>query len=135
MFLDYAHAVTRLEELRDYLEEMNTAVPDAAEAAELDNLARSVLKLISILPDVLYDPSDVRHQAAVSEMTAHLTTRLDRVRPLAIVRNSFFAPCVASNSSLQPCSAPVPYSQYHTERWPADTQHSYLRVRTIPENC
>ena len=79
--------MTRLEELRDYLEEMNTAVPDAVEAAELDNLARSVPKLISILPDVLRDPSDLRHQAAVSEMTAHLTTRLDRVKPMAIVRN------------------------------------------------
>ncbi|TFY68005.1 hypothetical protein EVJ58_g1277 [Rhodofomes roseus] len=92
VFLDYVQAMTRLEELRDYLEELNTAVPDAAEAAELDHLARFVPKLISILPDVLHDQSDVRHKAAVAEMTTQLTTRLDRVRPLAIhqspVRNT-----------------------------------------------
>lgn len=94
--------MTRLEALRDYLEEMNTAVPDAAEAAELDNLARSVPRLISILPDVLHDQSDVRHQAAVAEMTAHLTTRLDRVKPLAIVRDRISSLAVlATNSWLR----------------------------------
>ncbi|KZT69972.1 hypothetical protein DAEQUDRAFT_668616 [Daedalea quercina L-15889] len=92
IFLDYVHAMTRLEELSGYLEETNATVLDAAKAADLDNLARSVPKLISVLPDVLHNQFDVRHQAAVAEMTARLATRLDRVRPLAInqspVRNT-----------------------------------------------
>ncbi|KAH9933052.1 nuclear protein 96-domain-containing protein [Fomitopsis serialis] len=92
VFLDYAHAMLRLEELGDYLEDTNSAVPDAAEAADLEHLSRSVPRLISMLPDVLHDQSDVRHKAAVAEMTTQLTTRLDRVRPLALnqspVRNA-----------------------------------------------
>ncbi|EMD35444.1 hypothetical protein CERSUDRAFT_106804 [Gelatoporia subvermispora B] len=83
LFLDYVHAMTRLPELRDHFAETN-AVPDAAEAAELEQLARSVPQLISILPDVLLDRCDPRHNAALAEMTANLAHRLDQVKPLAI---------------------------------------------------
>ncbi|KAI9069844.1 hypothetical protein FKP32DRAFT_1586561 [Trametes sanguinea] len=94
VFLDYAHALTRLPQLRDSLVENNGAL-NADDAAELDQLSRSVPKLISILPDVLPDRTDVRHTAAAAEMTAQLVRHLDQIRPLAIaqaqIRTQYFA--------------------------------------------
>lgn len=82
----------RLPELREHFEESNV-VPDAALAVELEQLSRSVPRLISILPDVLRDRSDVRHNAALAEMTAGLTAHLNRIRPLAMVRDHVQIPC------------------------------------------
>lgn len=73
----------RLPELQASLEEVD-AVPDVAQAAELEELTRSVPKLIALLPEVLPDRSDARLNAAISEMITGLTQRLDKVRPLAV---------------------------------------------------
>ncbi|KAI0676531.1 nuclear protein 96-domain-containing protein [Trametes maxima] len=93
VFLDYAHALTRLPQLRERLVQTNGTL-DADETIELDHLSRSVPKLVSILPDVLPDRSDVRHTAAAAEMTTQLVRHLDQIRPLAIaqaqVRTPFF---------------------------------------------
>lgn len=75
--------MTRLPELQ--AEQANDAVADASQATEIDELARSVPKLIGILPDVLRNTSDVRHRAALSEMVAGLVAQVDKVRPLALV--------------------------------------------------
>ncbi|KAI0716436.1 nuclear protein 96-domain-containing protein [Earliella scabrosa] len=93
VFLDYAHALIRLPQLRERLVQ-GDGVLNAEEAAELDQLSRSVPKLISMLPDVLPDRANVRHSAALTEMTNQLVYHLDRTRPLAIaqaqIRTPFF---------------------------------------------
>ena len=78
-------ALIRLPQLRDRLLHGHGALT-ADEAAELDQLARSVPRLVNLLPDVLPDRSDARHNAALTEMTNRLVHDLDRVKPLAIVR-------------------------------------------------
>lgn len=78
--------MTRLPLLHDLREA--DATPDAVEAAELDELTRSVPKLIGILPDALRDyRSDPRHKAALAEMVKGLMGEVDRVRPLVLVRH------------------------------------------------
>ncbi|KAI0739083.1 nuclear protein 96-domain-containing protein [Daedaleopsis nitida] len=93
VFLDYTHAVTRLPQLREHLTQGDGTL-DPEEAVELDQLSRSIPKLISVLPDVLPDRSNVRHSAALTEMTNKLVYHLDRTRPLAIpqaqIRTPFF---------------------------------------------
>ncbi|CAL1699287.1 unnamed protein product [Somion occarium] len=83
LFLDYVHAMTRLPKLREHIIQID-AVPDASQATELEELSRSVPKLISLLPDVLPDHNNLRYKAALSEMITGLTLQLDQVRPLAI---------------------------------------------------
>jgi len=82
VFLDYAHAMVRLPELREFYR--IDAVPDASHATEVEEFARSIPKLLAILPDVLPDRTNVRHKIAVSEMLTGLTQRLDQLRPLSI---------------------------------------------------
>lgn len=53
--------------------------------SQLDDLARRIPKLISILPDVLRDRSDPRHTAALDVMVTGLTERLDKVDPGLLV--------------------------------------------------
>jgi nuclear pore complex protein Nup98-Nup96 len=77
--------MTRIPELREQLDTM--VVPDAADAAEIEELTRSVPKLIQQLPDVFNEISNIRHQAALAEMISGLTTRLDQLRPLAVSIN------------------------------------------------
>lgn len=79
--------MTRLPELQAHITETD-AVPDASEATELDDLTRSIPKLIEILPDVLRNRNDSRHNAALGEMLANLMAKLDRVKPLALVRSA-----------------------------------------------
>jgi nuclear pore complex protein Nup98-Nup96 len=75
--------MTRMPELREYLDDAG-AVPDAAYAAEVEELTRGVPKMIGILPDILRDRSDIRHSAALAEMITGLTHKLDQLRPLAV---------------------------------------------------
>ena len=86
-FLDYVTVRTRMPALRSELS--NARVPDAAQALELEELSRSIPKLIGILPDVLRDRSDPRHNVALSEMISRLTAELDAVQPLALVSATF----------------------------------------------
>jgi len=84
VLLDYVHVMTRLPELRERLVDMMVVAPDPADAAEIEELTRSVPKLIDVLPDVLHNHQDIRHKAALAEMIAGLTSRLDQIRPLAL---------------------------------------------------
>ena len=72
----------RLPELRELYR--NDAVQDASHASELEEFSRTIPKLLTILPDVLSDCTDVRHKVAISEMLAGLTSRLDQLRPLSV---------------------------------------------------
>jgi nuclear pore complex protein Nup98-Nup96 len=75
--------MVRLPELKEHLEE--DGVPDASETLELEDFVRSIPKLIGILPDVLRERGDPRHNVALAEMISGLTTCLDKVNPLALV--------------------------------------------------
>ena len=81
--MDYANATARLPDLKENLDE--NAVPDASEAHELEELTRSVPKLIGILPDVLRDRGDARHNVALAGMVSDLTVALDQVNSQALV--------------------------------------------------
>jgi hypothetical protein len=87
-FLDYAHILTRLPELQATPDDAD-AIPDATQPSELEDLTRSIPKLIDILPDVLRNRDDPRHKAALAEMIAELMLRLDKVKPLSLVRQDF----------------------------------------------
>lgn len=76
-FLDYANATVRLPDLKENLDE--NVVPDASEAHELEELTRGVPRLIGILPDVLRDRGEPRHNVALAGMVSDLTTALDQV--------------------------------------------------------
>jgi nuclear pore complex protein Nup98-Nup96 len=82
-FLDYANATVRLPDLKEHLDE--DAVPDASEALELEELTRNVPKLIGIIPDVLRDRGDARHNVALVDMVSDLTTALDQVNSQVLV--------------------------------------------------
>jgi len=60
------------------------AVPDAHQSTEIEELSKSVPKLIGILPDVLRDTSDLRRSAALSEMVSGLVAQVDKARPLVL---------------------------------------------------
>lgn len=83
IFLDYAHVVTRLPELHE--EQLQDAVPDAVHAVEIEDLTRKIPKIIGILPDLLYNKADMRHKAALAEMTETLVGLMDKMKPLAVV--------------------------------------------------
>ncbi|KAI0090382.1 nuclear protein 96-domain-containing protein [Irpex rosettiformis] len=82
VLLDYTHAMTRLPELRARLDTLTA--PSAAEAAEIEEMSRSVPKLMQQLPEVLNRHRDIRHEVALAEMISGLTERLDQLRPLAL---------------------------------------------------
>ncbi len=75
--------MVRLPELRERLEDVDASSDDTI-AIEVEELTRSVPKLIGVLADALRDRADVRHNAAVAEMISGLTLRLDQLRPLAV---------------------------------------------------
>ena len=81
--MDYANATVRLPDLKENLDD--DAVPDAAEALELEDLTRNVPKLIGILPDVLRDHGDARHNVALAGMVSDLTAALDQINSQALV--------------------------------------------------
>lgn len=78
----------RLPELRDRLEDAEAPSDDSI-ALEVEELTRSVPKLIGVLTDALRDRTDVRHNAALTEMISGLTVRLDQLRPLAVSSSLF----------------------------------------------
>ncbi|KAF5369066.1 hypothetical protein D9758_002925 [Tetrapyrgos nigripes] len=78
-FLDYVKVMTRLPVLLE--EESPDAMPDASSAQEMEDLIRSVPKLVGLLPDVLTSRTDMRHKVALHEMTSRLVTMVDRARP------------------------------------------------------
>ncbi|TRM65718.1 nuclear protein 96-domain-containing protein [Schizophyllum amplum] len=88
ILMDYAHIMQRLPQLAAH--HARDAVPDAVEALELEDLCRSVPKLLGLLPDV-FRAREPRHRAALAEITAGLLGVVDRVRPatLAQVQSRF----------------------------------------------
>jgi len=77
------NATVRLPDLKEHLD--GDAVPDASEAQELEELTRSVPKLIGIIPDVLRDRGDARHNVALVGMVSDLTAALDQVNSQVLV--------------------------------------------------
>ncbi|KZV72697.1 hypothetical protein PENSPDRAFT_663535 [Peniophora sp. CONT] len=75
-YLDYVDILTKLPELRQQVLDPN-AIADAVQAAEMEDLVRSIPRLIDILPDVLRDREDSRHNVALAEMVDSLTHELD----------------------------------------------------------
>jgi len=73
--------MTRLPELIQDLR----ASHDGPQVAELEELMRSVPKLIGLLPAMVRDPADARHSVAVATMISRLTGQLDNVSPLTLV--------------------------------------------------
>ena len=71
--------MVRLPQLYD-----DKATPSDAAGAELDELARSVPKLIGVLAEASRESSDIRYKAALAVMMSGLASQMDRVRPLAV---------------------------------------------------
>lgn len=111
-FLDYAHAMVRLPQLRARLEQADSDERDGL-FAELEELTRSVPKLIGVLADTLRDRSDARHNAAVAEMIEGLSMRLDQLRPQAVSGLVLLLLTALSHPPLPAPLAwnPAPYSQ------------------------
>lgn len=80
VFLDYAHAMTRLPELS----QDSRASQDDVQVAELEELLRGVPKLIGLLPAIVRDPIDARQSVAVATMITGLTRQLDKAAPMAL---------------------------------------------------
>ena len=59
---------------------------DESQAAELEELARGIPKLIGLLPAMVRDPADARQSVAVATMMTGLTRQLDKALPLTLVR-------------------------------------------------
>lgn len=78
----------RLPELRAQLE-VEDAVPDAAEASELEMLNGKISKLIGILPDAFHDRTDSGEEgsAALSHMVSRLLSCSDPDTPVSSLSN------------------------------------------------
>ncbi|KDQ58796.1 hypothetical protein JAAARDRAFT_34652 [Jaapia argillacea MUCL 33604] len=99
-FMDYVHVMNRLPELHAQMSDVD-AIPDAAQALELEELTRLVPRLIAILPDVLRDRTDPRHNVAVAEMISGLMNRLDKVKPLALAQTKVQPTLVSEATRLR----------------------------------
>lgn len=109
VFLEYAHAMTRLPELS----QDSGASQDDAQVAELEELLRGVPKLIGLLPTIARDPMDARQSIAMATMITGLTRQLDKAAPTSLVsrwRTCLFRYCLAyfqSQKSKQLQGLPV----------------------------
>ncbi|PCH35193.1 hypothetical protein WOLCODRAFT_139791 [Wolfiporia cocos MD-104 SS10] len=100
VFLDYVDAMARLHELQKRSAAAGGRL-QGAESSELEQLARSVPKLIGVLPSVLRDQSDPRHRVALEQMTLKLTTQMERVRPLTIYQSQMRPSSMSEGDKLQ----------------------------------
>lgn len=76
--------MNRLPELRERLDNIAMTATEAPDASEVDELTRSVPKLMDMLPAVYHERSDIRQKAALAEMISGLTAGIDQLRPLAV---------------------------------------------------
>lgn len=127
-FLDYANATVRLPDLKEHLDE--DAVPDAAEAQELEELTRGVPKLMGILPDVLRDRGDARHNVALAGMVSDLTAALDQVNPQLVVSKTREMHHQGSDAE-QVFFASQPPSQLRTGVAVEDTRLKHIRASAM----
>lgn len=83
LFIDYVQIISRVPELREK-QSTEGAVPDAAEASELEILSARIPKLIGILPDVLHDKPGTGEtcKAALSHMLSKLLECVDPSVPV-----------------------------------------------------
>ena len=63
---------------------------DASQVTELEELTRSIPKLIGILPALVRDQAGVGQTVAVATMISGLTRQLDNALPLALVSRKHF---------------------------------------------
>ncbi|TFL04498.1 nuclear protein 96-domain-containing protein [Pterulicium gracile] len=91
VFLDYVKCMTRLPDLLKSVQS-GMAVPDASEASELEEYTRLIPRSVGLIPDILRDRSDRRHEAAAAEMAKGLLLALDQIKPLALTNLSNFSP-------------------------------------------
>ncbi|KAF5379022.1 hypothetical protein D9615_006077 [Tricholomella constricta] len=82
VFLDYVQIMKRLPVLAE--QQSPDVVPDAVDNTAIDDLTKSVPRLIGLLPDVLRDSSDPRHGAALSEMVSGMVGVVNKLRPLVL---------------------------------------------------
>lgn len=80
--------MTRLPDLLKSVQS-GMAVPDASEASELEEYTRLIPRSVGLIPDILRDRSDRRHEAAAAEMAKGLLLALDQIKPLALVSYRF----------------------------------------------
>lgn len=73
--------MTRVPEL---MQDLRTS-REASQVTELEELTRSIPKLIGILPALVRDQVDVGQTVAVATMISGLTRQLDNALPLALV--------------------------------------------------
>ena len=74
--------MTRLPEL---IQDLRASREENSQVAELEELTRTIPKLIGLLPAMVRDQADVRQNVAVATMIAALTHHLDNALPLALV--------------------------------------------------
>jgi nuclear pore complex protein Nup98-Nup96 len=67
------------------------ALLEGSHVVELEELARSVPRLIGLLPTIFRDPADARHSVAVATMITRLTRQLDKAMPSALVSWQFLS--------------------------------------------
>jgi nuclear pore complex protein Nup98-Nup96 len=80
--------MTRLPEL---VQDAAGASQDGSHVVELEELARSVPRLIGLLPTIFRDQADARHSVAVATMITHLTRQLDKAMPSVLVSWQFLS--------------------------------------------
>jgi hypothetical protein len=98
--------MTRLPEL---IQDSRTASRDddddgsQAQVAELEELTRTIPKLIGLLPAMVRDQADVRQNVAVATMISGLTRQLDNAVPLALVSFGRLSPNAMEPEFRVPC--------------------------------
>ena len=63
---------------------VTSAVPDAAEANELESLSKDIPMVIRLLPDVVREPRDTRQRACLAEMLSGLLLRAASLHTLRV---------------------------------------------------
>jgi len=86
--------MTKLPKLLDDVAADNEERPtvlDATQQSQIDDYTKRAPKIIAMLPDILHRSrtTDVRHVAALEEMSKDLLRLVERARPLLLVRFLF----------------------------------------------
>ncbi|KAF9567185.1 hypothetical protein CPC08DRAFT_627248 [Agrocybe pediades] len=91
IFLDYVEIMTKLPKLLDDVAEDNDerpSIPDVTQESQIEDFTKRAPKIIALLPDILHRSraTDVRHTAALEEMSKDLLQLVERARPLLLTR-------------------------------------------------
>ncbi len=110
--------MTRLPEL---IQDLRASQEDSSQVAELEELTRTIPKLIGLLPAMVRDQVDVRQNVAVAAMISGLTRNLDNALPLALV--SWELLYISPNAIIADARLRVP-NNFVAYRW--TKQPSYI---------